>query len=102
MCKKFGVEYYIAPEVLMDHKMVTQAADVYSLGRCMDPNPKKRPTAKSVNFLIGYWIEEILSSDEDNKIKNKVLEVYNILQIIDTLKNSALMSKPIDIIDISE
>ncbi|CAG8537896.1 22736_t:CDS:2 [Cetraspora pellucida] len=26
--------------------------------RCMDPNPKNRPTAKSVNFQVGFWIEE--------------------------------------------
>ncbi|CAG8631520.1 24689_t:CDS:1 [Cetraspora pellucida] len=70
--------------------------------RCMDSNPKKRPTAKSINYQLGLWIEEMLSSDEDNKIKKKFLEVDNTLQIVNINKNSSLISKPIDTIDISE
>ncbi|CAG8711803.1 24763_t:CDS:1 [Cetraspora pellucida] len=70
--------------------------------RCMDSNPKKRPTAKSINYQVGFWIEEILSSDEDNEIKKQFLESGNTLQVINTNKNSPPMSKPIDTIDILE
>ncbi|CAG8724262.1 24020_t:CDS:2, partial [Racocetra persica] len=44
------------------------------------PNPEKRPTAKSVNHQVGLWIEEILSSDEDNEIKKQFLENDNTSQ----------------------
>ncbi|KAF0513917.1 Rho family GTPase Rho1 [Gigaspora margarita] len=70
--------------------------------RCIDPNPKKRPTAKYVNHQVGLWDEEILSPDNDNEIKKQFLENDNTLQVIDTIKNLTLTSKPIDSIDISE
>ncbi|CAG8803784.1 17904_t:CDS:1, partial [Racocetra fulgida] len=68
--------------------------------RCMDPNPKNRPTAKSVSLQVGFWNEEMLSSNEDNEIKRQFLEWDNTSQIINTNKNSSLISKPIDTIDI--
>ncbi|CAG8523885.1 17890_t:CDS:2 [Cetraspora pellucida] len=70
--------------------------------RCIDPNPKNRPTAKSVNFQVGHWIEEILSSNEDNEIRRQFLENDNTSQIINTNKDSFVTSKPIDTIDILE
>ncbi|CAG8607337.1 23867_t:CDS:1 [Cetraspora pellucida] len=70
--------------------------------RCLDPNPKNRATAKSVNFQVGLWIEEMSSLNEENEIKRLFLESDNTLQIISTNINSSLMSKPIDTIDILE
>ncbi|CAG8711690.1 9084_t:CDS:1, partial [Racocetra fulgida] len=69
--------------------------------RCIDPNPEKRPTAKSVNLQVGFWIEEMLSLDEDNEIKMQFLENDNTLQVINTNTNLSLISKPIDTIEIS-
>ncbi|KAF0396113.1 hypothetical protein F8M41_010132 [Gigaspora margarita] len=66
----------------------------------MDPNIKKRPTAKSVNFQVGFWNEEILSSDDDNEIKRQFLEINSSPQVIDTIKNLSQTSEPIDSIDI--
>ncbi|KAF0338006.1 kinase-like protein [Gigaspora margarita] len=70
--------------------------------RCIDPNPKKRPTAKYVNHQVGLWNEEILSPDDDNEIKKQFLENDITLQVIDTDKNLYPMSNSIDSIDISE
>ncbi|KAF0396111.1 kinase-like domain-containing protein [Gigaspora margarita] len=70
--------------------------------RCLDTNPKKRPTAKSVNFQVGFWSEEILSSDDDNEIKRQFLEIDNTLQVIDTIENWYPMSNPINSFYVSE
>ncbi|CAG8448980.1 23113_t:CDS:1 [Cetraspora pellucida] len=81
--------------------------------RCMDSNPKKRPTAKSLNHQVGFWIEEMFSLDDDNEVKKQFLESDNevkkqflesdnSLQVINTNKNLSPMSKPIDTVDVLE
>ncbi|RIB02875.1 hypothetical protein C2G38_2226618 [Gigaspora rosea] len=131
-----GLEHrdlHSAPEVLMNYKKFTPAADIFSLGvimteistgkqafeglgfvpgtpdcyirlvkRCMDSNPNKRPTAKYVNFQVGLWNEEMLSSDDNNETKRQFLEIENTLLVIDINKNLSPMSKSIDYLDISE
>ncbi|CAG8467230.1 20367_t:CDS:2 [Gigaspora rosea] len=68
----------------------------------MNPNPNKRPTAKYVNFQVGLWNEEMLSSDDDNEIKRLFSEIDNTPPVIDTIKTLPPMSKSINSFDISE
>ncbi|KAF0484681.1 hypothetical protein F8M41_022939 [Gigaspora margarita] len=69
----------------------------------MDSNPKKRPTIRSINGLITYWIGEIESSDDEDEVKNQFLEADKIKPIIEPSKHSNhdYISKPIDIQEIS-
>ncbi|CAG8805863.1 22984_t:CDS:1, partial [Gigaspora rosea] len=72
--------------------------------RCMDFEPKRRPTIRSVNALFIYWMEEIEHSDDENKIKKAFLEADKIKLIIESPKHSNHMyiSESIDTLEISK
>src|SRR6185437_4179555 len=55
--------------------------------RCMDLDPRKRPTIRAVNGLITYWVEEIGSFDDENKIKKQFLEADKTKPTIESPKH---------------
>ncbi|KAF0396110.1 putative Non-specific protein-tyrosine kinase [Gigaspora margarita] len=76
---KLKLLYCITSDLVAIHSQGLEHRDLHSAKRCMDPNPKKWPTTKSVNFQVGFWNEEILNSDDDNEIKRQFFEIKLII-----------------------
>ncbi|CAG8472550.1 4986_t:CDS:1 [Cetraspora pellucida] len=63
--------------------------------RCMNSDPKKRPTISVVSSRIIYWLDEIEQDEpdeDDNDIKKQFLEACKIIPNIESSNHSSHMN----------